>query len=125
MKNLSVIALAFLVGCGYSEEKFTDDYLDATCTSLETCESDIVAFYTAAGLDEATAQTTYDTVYAICSAEETEDTATTEESESTCEFDSAKAKECIDALEAADCGIWTGEATFPAVCSEVCGAAAE
>ena len=126
MKNFSVIALAFLVGCGgYSEESFSEDYVDAVCVSLETCEADIIAFYTASGADEATAQATYDTVNATCSTEATVDTGTTEDSESTCEFDTAKAKECIEAVEAADCGVWTGEAVFPAVCSEVCGSAAE
>lgn len=113
---LSVLGLA---ACGYTEEKYAEDYTDAICENLSGCEADIVAAYVALGMDEATAQTTFDTTYtATCETEATDDG---EDGEDTCDFDGAAAQECVDGVKAMSCDFWSTGTGFPEVCATVCG----
>lgn len=114
---LSVVGLA---ACGYTEEKYAEDYTSAMCDNLAGCEADIVAAYVAMGMDEATAQATFDTTYAAsCETEITE--GGEENVEDTCEFDAAAAQECVDGIEAMSCDFWSTGAGFPEACTAVCG----
>ena len=114
--GLAVIALS---ACGYSEDDFTDDYTDAFCTKLSDCEGDIVTAYTELGMDEASAQTTYDDTYALaCESEATEDSGGDVESE--CEFNSDNAKTCVADVEAMSCEFFTTGTGYPESCNGVC-----
>lgn len=119
---LFALALGFLAGCGYSEEKYAEDYMAAVCTSMTGCEADIVGAYVDMGLDEATAQSTFDTTVAIyCSYDP--DAAEEGDGEDTCDFDGGAAKECVDSIETITCDQWVdGSASDVLMCSmDVCG----
>lgn len=117
---MTLLVLAGAVGC-YDEDQFAEDYLDEYCNLTTACEAEVLAYYTDMGLDEATAQTSYDTMKdAICNPPDVEDTgATTEEDD--CTFNADNAKSCIDELAATECQAWV-DSTFavPAICGDVC-----
>lgn len=116
---LFALSLLGLAACGYSEEKYAEDYAAAICDNLSGCEADIVAAYVALGMDEATAQATFDTTYtATCEAAATDDG---EDGDDACEFDSDAAHECVDGVKAMSCDFWSTGAGFPEACAAVCG----
>ena len=119
IRSMTMLAACLLaVGCGYSEDTYAEDFTDAWCDKSTECESDILAFYVSLGSDEATAQTSFDTAYdALCNAEATE----AEDGEDECEFDSAAAKECVEAIETATCEESATGFEFPSACNNVCG----
>lgn len=118
-QTVSLLPLLVLVACGYSEEKYADDYTAAMCDNLTACEADVVAAYVALGVDEATAQATFDTTYtATCEAEATDDTGGGED---TCDYDAAAAKECVDGVKEMSCAFWSTGLGLPAACATVCG----
>ena len=122
MKRLSLVLvlLGSLIGCGYSEDDFADDFSAAFCDNIMSCEADIVAAYTEMGLDEATAQSTYDTAMdAACATADT--TGGTTDGTDNCDFDSAAAKDCVDEVKAMSCDFWSTGTGFPEVCNTVCG----
>lgn len=92
-KFLGMLALSALVGCGYSESKFTDELAEATCTYLADC-TDL-----------------YDDVDTCLNDAEPG------EVDETCEYDSGKAKECVDAVKALTCE--NDMSDFPTVCGDV------
>ncbi|RME29190.1 MAG: hypothetical protein D6798_00690 [Deltaproteobacteria bacterium] len=126
MKRFSVAValtapLAF-AACGYDEDTFADDYQAALCDHIVSCESDIVAAYTDMGMDEATAQSTYDTTMdTICNPPEStgDDTGSTTEEE--CDFDPDAAKACVDGVATMSCDFWSTGTGLPEECSAVCG----
>ena len=73
MRNLIYVATLALVACGYSEDKYAEDFAAKYCDQLVECGQDPCA-------DATTTETT--------------DTTPVDDS---CEFDSGAAKECIDA----------------------------
>ena len=119
--NKLPLLLATLIACGYDEDQFTDDYLNTTCDRYVECEADMVTSMTDMGLDEKTAQSTYDSIYtAVCETEPTE-TTDTGSSESECVFNGDAAKACIEDLQAASCAEFAdGSAFTGANCTTVC-----
>ena len=118
MRPLSTLVLTALGGCAYTEERFARDYETAMCDSLEACSADIVDTYTGAGVDEPTAQSTYEANWLAACGNEQSDPA----SPADCTFDEARARECLDAIDAAGCDLWTGRLAFPTSCEDACGA---
>ncbi|NOY26980.1 MAG: hypothetical protein GXP62_14010 [Oligoflexia bacterium] len=119
--TLIVLSLGSMVACGYSESQYADDYTAAMCDNITACETDIVDAYVAMGLDDATAQSTYDASYtAVCEPVATSDTGSTS-TDSTCNFDSTAAKACVDGLAAMSCDFWSTGTGLPADCATVCG----
>jgi hypothetical protein len=118
MRPLTVLLLTALGGCAYTQERFARDYEAALCDSLEACNEDIVDAYTGAGVDEATAQSTYEANWlAACDNAEPDPASPAD-----CAFDEARARECLDAVDAAGCDLWTGRRAFPTSCDAACGA---
>ena len=109
-------AFGLVTGC-YNEDKFADDYSAATCDNLSSCEADIVAAYVELGMDEATAQSTYDTTYtAACETEAEEG----EEGDEECAFNADNAQTCVDEVSAMSCDFWSTGTGYPESCSSVC-----
>lgn len=117
--TLFVLSLSFLAACGYSEDTYGEDLSAAICDNLATCESDIVTAYTDLGMDEATAQSTYDTTYTATCETEVEDNG--DNGDDNCDFDSAAAKDCVAEVEEMGCDFWSTGTGYPAVCATVCG----
>ena len=115
---LILLSLSTFAGC-YNEDTFAEDLGTATCDNLTSCEADVVAAYVELGLDDATAQSTYDTTYA--GACEATAESSDEEASETCDFDSAAAKDCVDAVKAMPCTFWSDGTGYPDVCGTVCG----
>ena len=91
MKKIAVFAaLSLLTGCGLSQSKFEDEFADKACEFATTCEQDCAS----GGEDSG--------------GEEPE-----------CTFDKAKAKECLDAIDAVNetgtCEAADGEAFLDAL----------
>lgn len=115
---LFLSASSLLVGC-YNEDKFADDYATASCDNLAGCEADIVQAYVDLGMDEATAQSTYDTTYTAACETEAEDDG--EDGEDECDFNSDEAQTCVDEVAAMSCDFWSTGVGYPESCSAVCG----
>lgn len=115
---LILSSLAALAGC-YNEDKFAEDYSVAYCDRMTACQTDIVDAYVAMGLDEATAQSTYDTAYAA--ACETEAEEGEDDGDDTCEFDGDAAQTCVSEVEALSCEFWSTGTGFPESCGQTCG----
>jgi hypothetical protein len=94
MRNLIYVATLALVACGYSEDKYAEDFAAKYCDQLVECGGEPCA--DATGTD-------------------TTDTTPVDDS---CEFDSGAAKECIDA--AWECSEEVAGFSFP-IPAEICG----
>jgi hypothetical protein len=97
MRNLLYVsALVALAGCGINEEKFSEQFAEKYCEEWATCNTvDAPCPVSAAGTDTATAVE--------------------------CEFDKAKANECLDATLVCNADLEGNEyVEFPAPCLEVC-----
>ena len=116
----ATLMLGLTVGCAYSEEEFAEDYSDASCTRMSECEGDIVTAYVSLGMDEATAQTTYDDAYTAACETEAEGEGEGE-GESTCEFDPDLAQECVTGVEELSCDFYSTGTGFPSSCTDYCG----
>jgi hypothetical protein len=98
MRNLITVATLALVACGYSEDKYAEDFAAKFCEQQVECGGD--------PCEDGTTDTT--------------GTTTTEPVDDTCEFDAKAAKECIDA--AWDCTPEIAGFSFPQpadVCANV------
>ncbi len=115
---LFLLPLALLTGC-YDEDAFANEYSTAFCDRVVACETDIVTAYTDLGLDEETAQSTYDTTYTAACETETDDDG--DDSDSDCDFDKDAAKECVEGIEALSCDFFSTGTGFPDSCSNTCG----
>lgn len=96
MRNLKYLAAFALVACGYSEDKFAEDFAAKMCDMIVECGGDPCA--DATGTD------------------------TTGTTGGTCDFDAGAAKECVDAKW--ECSEEVGGISFPIpadVCANVCG----
>ena len=100
MRNLMIAAgLAALTACGYSLEKAGEDIAQASCEWTVECYPEVYA----------------DVDACLADAEDPP-------SEDDCpDYDSAKAKECRDGIEAMDCPAEGEFPEFPAACAEICG----
>ncbi len=95
MKNLTLFASAVLfTACGYSEDKFAEDFADKLC---ETC-SDYCATATTTG-------------------------TTTGGTDDACDFDSKAAKDCIDGAWTCEDLYGFQIPSLPDACADVCGSA--
>lgn len=113
-----LLTVGLLAGC-YNEDKFTDDYTTAFCDKMASCEDDIVTGYTDLGMDEATAQSTYDTAYsAACESDASGDSGS---SDDTCDFDADAGKTCVADIKDMSCDFFTTGSGYPDSCSTVCG----
>ncbi len=118
--NLFALTLTLVAGCGYTEDKFADDYADAYCERMVSCEAEIVAAYEGMGLDAETSQSTYDDAYTLSCETEVDDDGEGE-GDDNCEFNADKADECVTGVEELSCDFWSTGTGFPAACGEVCG----
>lgn len=98
MKNLLYISTLVVLGaCGYSEEKFADDFVESYCAAWDTCNT--------AGAD--------------CPVTASEGDST--ELPEGCEYDSKQAKECTKGEFGCDDSLGEGLefVTAPAACETV------
>jgi len=120
MKNLLIaLTVGSLVGC-YDEDTFAEDYATAICDNMASCETDAVDGYMELGLDEETAQTTFDDAYTMMCDTEAEE-SDGDDADSDCDFDKASAQTCVDEVEAMSCDFWTTGEGMPSACADVCG----
>jgi hypothetical protein len=82
MKKLLFGAAVFAGACGLSEDKFNDDFASTLCAKSNECLS-------AEGLDEIDCNATVEDADAV--------------TDIVCDYDSSKASECLDELDAASC----------------------
>ncbi len=100
-RYLSLTFALGLVACGYSEEKYQTDAIDAACNKFDECG--LIDFFGGS----------VDTCI-------TESTADAEADTSTCEdYDGKAAKECVASLRAVTCDELAAGATL-AGCDSVC-----
>ena len=111
--SLLLLTLPTFVACSYTEEDFAEDYTTEYCGLLEECESDYVTYLTDQGLDEQSAQATYDGTRAMLCTNELED------SDDSCEFDSEAGKACMDGIEVMTCDDLISN-NVPSECSNIC-----
>jgi len=99
MKRVVFVAIA--VGCGLSEEEYSERSFDVRCAKWEECLGD-----------------DFDADVFGCTGRSSED-----ESESsgvvTCDFDASLAADCLDQTLAAECDDEDFGFTLPEVCGEV------
>ncbi len=122
MTRFAILALfaGMAAGCGYDEDAFADDFATASCDHITSCEADIVTAYTDAGMDEATAQSTFDAAStAACAVVEAEEGET--ETDDSCEFDKTAAQDCVADIEAMSCDFYSTGTGYPETCSNICG----
>ena len=99
MNRILLTALSFCVlsACGMKEDKFKEQYIDASCQTLMECDEFTAALF---GGDVETCKTLFSLAWS--------------ESTSGCEYDSSAAKECIDGIEGLEC-----DGSAPGACEEV------
>jgi hypothetical protein len=100
----TVAALALLAGCGYNEDSFNEDYIDAVCAKYDEC-----GWLETFGWADAAA-----CVDALQGAASSGDTAG-----DTCEYDGAAAKDCVSEWEGMSCDDLNA-GTTPSTCADVC-----
>lgn len=101
-----------------SEERYAEDYTEALCNNLASCEADVVSAYVELGMDQATAQSVYDSSYAdACGSGDPIDGVLSDD----CNFDSSAAKQCLRGVEALSCQFWVTGSGYPQDCDDVCG----
>ena len=93
---MRAVVVVFAVGCGYSEGKFKDDYLDAYCGMSESCAEGTGVSISFGSADEC--KTFLGAFFSLGTAG--------------CDYDPVAAKDCVDELGAASCdGLATGDGT--------------
>ena len=98
MKNFMMAAtMLTLVACGYSEDKFTDEFADASCEWTVECYPDL-----------------YDDVDA-CLAD-----ATGGDDAECVDYDSSAAKDCVEGVQGMSCPAEGEFPEFPSACADVC-----
>lgn len=102
MKNLLLGAVVLLGACGLSETKFNDQFGSTLCEKSNEC-------LTAEGLDGIDCNATVEDVEEVEAPD--------------CEFDAAKATECLDGLETAECE--GAVLSTPSACGQVFSNCAE
>lgn len=102
MKRLPFLLALGLVACGYSQDKFEDEFADAVCNKYDEC-----------GWLETLGMTLDE-----CLNPDVSDTAGGEEVECV-NYDSAAAKECVTAWEELTCE-QLDAFEFPTICNDVC-----
>jgi hypothetical protein len=98
MKKLLIGMTLVLGACGLSEAKFNADY------SLKLCENGNVCLQQVE-LEPVNCDATVDGAYDVAEVD--------------CTYDAGKAKECLDAIDDAECDD-QGNLIIPAVCADVC-----
>jgi hypothetical protein len=100
---LSLAFMVVLAGCGYSEDKYRTESIDAACNKFDECG--MIDFF-GGSVDACITQST-----------DAADTDTTE----CVDYDSAAAKDCVDALTAISCDdLTSGNTASMDVCNSVC-----
>ena len=102
------VIVASLAGCGMSEEDFSAEFTDVSCAKMVEC-------FDAAAL-EFLGFTTEEECVDLYTSDGT-DTGTSDDS---CDFDSAKAQDCLDAYEAVTCEELTGGTADLSACDDLC-----
>ena len=102
-----VLLTTLLAGCGLSEEDFTSQSIEISCSKTFECydstitdllpyttEEDCIAYFT--------------------------DAADQTEADETCEFDSSKGQECLDAWDAVTCDEMADNSYDISACTDLC-----
>ncbi|MBN1334454.1 MAG: hypothetical protein JXB39_00680 [Deltaproteobacteria bacterium] len=98
MQRLPLLAFVCLAACGYSYERFEQDKTEAMCYKMEECEWLEGLGWT---LQECLNQTGSD------------------QADACVDYDSAAARDCVDAIEAATCEDYAADVGLDA-CYDVC-----
>lgn len=102
LRILPVFGALLVAGCGYPEDKFTEDFQQAFCQKYIDCEYGALVGW----------ETVDDCLAAMDSGSDTG-------GEDTCDYDSKAAKECVADVEAMSCDDMVSG--LPSSCSSVCG----
>jgi len=108
---VSASLAGMLVGC--FALNYEENLVGTICDKFTECEADVVGAYVAAGMDDASAQATFDTaVEPYCSwVDDGED--------SDCDFQKSEAKDCVSGWESLTCDqLVSGD--LPTSCDNVC-----
>lgn len=103
-RNLTVLGLILLTGCGLSEEKFAAQAAEKACSLYEECG---YIEYFGGSYDACVTQMEAATLAYVQSAE--------------CEYDAGAAKDCLKEWDDVSCDGGTTTGTSDSACDDICG----